>query len=231
MSEQARHLWEPELNGRVAVTDVGRCSEIQFFFWLDCEQHLTYTSPKCIRDKEKQAQQSGLACRQCHHAMGLRLQRFVSKHEVTAWQVLQSCFTDARLVEIKVLGERWGATDIWLPWCKDRQQRLDLIIMIDGEGHIRKKTYNITVAQQKKIDKDFNDECWRQDHRLLRLHMDDKEAWRNHIVDALQRYDCQPDMKFRRFSNCYPADDDHELMEAPMNGRHVRQTGAYFEDQ
>ena len=76
--------------------------------------------------------------------MGLTLQRAVSKHEVTAaarlpgWHVLHSCFTGARLVEIKVLGERRGATDIWLPWCKDRQQYLDLIIMIDGEGHVRK---------------------------------------------------------------------------------------------
>ena len=126
--------WLIRFNGRVLVWEVGKCSEIQNFFLLECGVHIIYRTPKDITDKEKSELYSGLRCRQCRHCAGLTLNKPVSSHEEHAWLLVSSCFPGHILVEVKILGQRYGAADIWLPWSANGQ-RFDLIIMIDGEMH------------------------------------------------------------------------------------------------
>ena len=60
-------------------------------------------APKRIGDKEKQAQQTGLAGRRRSHVMGLKgcVQAWGE-----AWQELQSCCIGATPLEIKVVDEK-----------------------------------------------------------------------------------------------------------------------------
>lgn len=58
------------------------------------------------------------------------------------------------LVETSILGRNWGLTDVWLPsW--DDGAVLDLIIMIDGVGHLNKQTFSTSPRQQQDIDRRF----------------------------------------------------------------------------
>lgn len=227
MSHEAQLAWRFSMNGGVPAAEVGRCSEIQYFFLLRCRTHLTYITPKCLKDNDNEEQGSGLRCRQCSHADGQELRKFVSQHEADAWHVVRRCFSGHMLVEIRVLGGRWGAADIWLPWSANGA-RLDLIIMIDGEKHFT-KAWGVNLEQQKRIDKRFNQACWEQEHRLLRLYSDEKDTWEALISSALHMAHVKPLRKFQRFSSKYAQRTGQHNRDAGMDGTGHRDTGAYFQ--
>lgn len=215
------------LNLNAAAKDIGRCSELQCFFELECRCHLTYRTPKSISNKEKQGKRS-LDCRRCDYDAGEELANPPSIHEVEAWELMESCFEGQILIEVNVLGALWGLTDIWLPYWDDGAL-LDLIIMIDGEGHFSRKTFSTSVAEQKAIDGRFNETCWQQEHKLLRLHSGDKADWQHLINSALRMCGLQPLHKFQLFSRSYGHAAHAMLRSAPMNFRGHRTSGAYFE--
>ena len=169
---------------------------------LACWIHLTFRTPKAVKDKDNAEAGSGLQCRQCCHAHGQRLRKPVSRHEADAWQVISARFTGQILVEIRILGKNWGAADVWLPWLANGQ-RLDLIIMIDGEKHFAKGWGEVSVAEQKRVDSAFNAECWKQNRNLLRLYSDDKHEWGALITAAVQKAQHNPMQKFQQFSSKY----------------------------
>lgn len=233
MSVQVRSAWRIDYNGGKSADDVGRCSELQAFFNLTCSpgfEHLTYRTPKDITDKEKKQLGMGLRCRQCSHNRGALQPKPVSKHEALAWQAVSDNFRAPMLVEIWVLGKNWGAADIWLPWLENGQQ-LDMILMIDGEKHFAKGWGNVDVAAQQAIDHRFNEECWKQDHKLLRLYSDDKEEWGLLISQALRQAVHEPLQKFQLFSSQYGARTSEVNRQACMSFSHKRTTGTFFQSQ
>lgn len=225
MLDHIQRAWLICYNGRVLVWEVGKCSEIQYFFLLECGYHIIYRTPKDITGKEEAEVFSGLHCRQCRHSAGLMLRKPVSSHEELAWLITRSCFLGPILVEVKILGKRYGAADIWLPWSTNGQ-RFDLIIMIDGEMHYEDGQQG--VEQQKDVDMAFNNMCWQQEHRLLRLYSDEKAIWRECIVAALQMCRSYPEMKFQHFSTRYAERTQQNSRLQIMNHLHQRKTGAYF---
>lgn len=233
MSEHVRSTWRVDHNNWTGADDVGRCSELQAFFDLMCDpghKHLTYRTPKAITDKEKKQCGTGLKCRQCSHYKGEVQLKPVSKHEAEAWQVVLERFTAPMLVEIWVLGKHWGAADIWLPWHEDGSG-LDLIIMIDGEKHFANGWGDVDVAAQKLIDHNFNEECWLQGHKLLRLYSDDKHEWGHLITEALRQARREPCQRFQRFSSQFATRTSEVDREADLSSCHPRNTGTYFESQ
>ena len=153
-----------------------------------------------------------------------------SRHEVEAWELVDFCFQGLILIEVSVLGGMCGLTDIWLPyWDGDRHgARLDLIIMIDGEGHYSKRTFRTSVDQQKAIDRRFNRECWRQEHKLVRLHSADKPAWEHLISLALRICEVEPLQKFQLFSQSYGLPPHEAYRQEPMSFIGHRTSGSYF---
>lgn len=197
------------------------------FFELICGQHLAYKTPKTISGLEREhpnVPDAGLKCRQCDYHAGQELANPPSVHEVNAWAVLDACFDGPVLIQTSVLGGDWGLTDIWLPYWDDGAL-LDLIIMVDGEGHFHKQTYSTSPGQQQDIDTRFNNECWRQEHKLLRLHFNDKASWEHLLTLALRMCEQEPLHKFQLFSQSYGM---HTYRHAPMSFRGHRTSGAYF---
>lgn len=235
MSARVQFAWKQEWNRQTQSNEVGRCSELQFFFCLYFGLHLcghfTYKTPKRIKDRDNEVQTSGLQCRRCMHAAGELMLKAVSAHEAKAWGVVDRCFAGHMLVEISVLGGNWPIADIWLPWSQDGCQRLDLIIMIDGEKHFSKAWMDTDVRKQQQIDIAFNAECWRQEHKLLRLYSDDDDEWEQLITQALARAHAQPMQKFQQFSKQFNARVNAKDRTAPMIGTGQRNTGAYFEPE
>ena len=226
MSAYIQRAWLIRFNGCVLVWEVGRCSEIQFFFLLECGLHIIYRTPKDITDKEKAELFSGLHCRQCRQSAGMMLSKPVSSHEEVAWRILRSCFLGPILVEVKILGKRYGAAEIWLPWSANGQ-RLDLIVMIDGEMHYEDGQRG--VDKQKDVDMAFNDMCWQQEHKLLRLYSDEKAIWRECMMAALRMCESYLEMKFQHFSARYAERTNQNSRLQVMNQVHQRKTGAYFD--
>lgn len=231
MSAELQAAWRLDLNRNIPANKVGRRSELQAFFWLVCRIHLTYKSPKAITERELEEPGAALTCRQCSYHRGEELPQPVSRHEVHAWQILTAHFSADILyvlVEVRVLGGNWGAADIWLPWSASGT-RLDLIIMIDGEKHFSKGWGEVTVPKQKRIDHRFNAECWRQDHRLLRLYSDDKDEWPGLIATALQKAVHEPSKRFQLFSAEFADRTEEVDKDADMSFSHRRNAGMYFE--
>ena len=129
-------------------------------------------------------------------------------------------------MDIQVLREKYGAGDIWLP-ISPRGVRLDLVLMIDGEHHF--KTSSDDTEHQMAVDEAFNDECWRQAHRLELLCSDDKHEWEDCIDLAVTKAEFEPKKKVQLFSSQYATRTAQVNREAIMSHRHNRETGAYFE--
>lgn len=215
-------LW----NNHQPADEVGRCSEIQFFFRLACGCHFTYTTPRSITNRRKRPRDSGLRCRICDYLEGRHKGRPISQHEVYAWAILHARLKCRICVEIKVLGKQYGAADIWLPF-SPAGSRIDLVIMIDGEHHFHTKWDD--VEHQQAVDNAFNVECWRQEHRLLRLCFHDKHEWAELIDLCVTKAEIGPHKKFQMLSSHYVVHTGHVNREADMDHRHHRKTGAYFE--
>ena len=229
MSAISQAAWQQRLNHGVAAKDVGRCSEDQAFFELPCG-HLAYKTPKTISDKEKQepgVPDAGLRCRQCDFHAGRELANPPSVYEIEAWALVDFCFDGPILLETSVLGHNWGLTDVWLPYW-DVGALLDLIIMIDGEGHFNKQTFSTSPHQQQDIDRRFNAKCWEQEHKLLRLHFGDRPSWMHLLTLALRMCEMEPLHKFQLFSQSYEGRGWEANRHAPMNFQCHRTAGAYF---
>lgn len=93
-------------------------------------------------------------------------------------------------VEVKVVKDYTGAVDIWIPNIRlgETLWFIDLIIMVDGEGHFLRnhEIHGVTLEEQQAIDDRFNQHCRKQKRRVLRLHYAQTSSWAAHIRHAIQ---------------------------------------------
>ena len=104
---------------------------------------------------------------------------------------------------------------------------IDLVLMIVGEHHF--KTEWDDIEHQMAVDRAFSDECWRQEHRLVRLGSDDKHEWADCTDLAVTKAELEPNKKFQPLSSKYATRTAQANREAIMSCRHKDETGAYFE--
>ena len=200
MAKAAQAAFFSPWNGGIEACRVPSCSGQLYYFVAECRLHLVLHTPRYIKRELVKA----LACRQCSHQNHkVHLGLPVSSHEALAWHVLRSVFPGHMLVEVSVLGGRFGKADIWLPCCPLGCNKLDLVIQVDGEGHTHQAMPGRSLVEQQLRDERFNDECWQQGLSLLRLHHADKLHWQLSMLYAIQACQCWPYMKFRWFTNSY----------------------------
>ena len=109
-------------------------------------------SPKSIVQNWQKGTKSSLDCRVCKVFRDSTVGKCPSKYERTAYTVVAMLDVEW-VIEAKVLGENFGAVDIYIPkYC--------LLIMVDGEGHID-KMYNLPSLAQEERDDRFNAEACR----------------------------------------------------------------------
>lgn len=115
-------------------------------------------------------------------------------------------FPGPLLDEIKVLGQPFGAVDMWWPFDASTGASLLLAIMIDGEGHSTRPHHGRSIARQQSLDRAFDAECTRSGRNVLRLDYRDKADWPDLMHDALaacKESDAQP---FAMYSQSYLQD-------------------------
>lgn len=133
---------------------------------------------------------AGYACRQCEARADSQLERRV-------WAACEELGVQMDVYP-KVLRGRYGSVDVFLPAAQ-------LMVMVDGPGHIDECTRWVPLAEQQRIDADFDAEVQRQGKRLLRLHYRDIERGdaARHIQRALRAVAREPRTGFIRFSKRY----------------------------
>ena len=199
LSAHAMQAFAFPYNGLVHPASIGRSSRACFYFWANCGVHLVFHSARYVHEDSWAA----LNCRRCSPPQPL------SSHEEYAWNMLQASLSTQYvwLPEAPVAGYKMRPADIWLPFTAGMSNCLDLVVQIDGEQHFTTPMYGISIAQQQARDARFNDACWAQGLRVLRLHHSDKHEWpqllQNAIWSALQR----PQVKFRWFSSSFARQD------------------------
>lgn len=114
------------------------------------------------------------------------------------------------LVEIRILQGMYGAADIWVPFegsiasvqAGQLRTPIRLVIMVDGETHFSADhaAPRVSLEEQQRIDKDFNDRCWLLNLRLLRLHHKDTKQYSKLIHRAIERCLAGPTTRFQMFS-------------------------------
>lgn len=80
--------------------------------------------------------------------------------------------------ESKILRGRYGAADIYLP-------KLNLIIMIDGEGHTDIEHHRKSVAEQVDRDKRFNAAAAKAGYHLLRVAWQDMPKFKCLMTEVI----------------------------------------------
>jgi hypothetical protein len=137
-------------NGSGAVNS----EEVMRVWWCKCNKH----THRCTTKTLTTTYPTGYPCHICAKAADSLL-------ELRVWWALlwRGVFFE---VFVKVLRGHFGSADLYIP-------HLNLIIAVDGPHHMEEAIYTTTLAQQQKIDSEFNVECVRQRRRLLRLHYRD----------------------------------------------------------
>jgi len=156
--------WHPS-NGSIEESQVTNSCEKQRVYWCTCKKHThTITTHALVGTHP-----TGYACKICAQVADSRPEHVVRaalERTGTAFEV----FT-------KVLCGKFGAVDFWLP-------SYNLIIQVDGPGHIEEGCKSVSLDKQVDIDRRFGDESMRQCRRLLRLHH------RDVLLGDAQRYIC-----------------------------------------
>lgn len=143
-----------ESNGPLAGSGCVNSEEVMRVWWCKCRKH----THRCTTKTLTTTYPSGYPCHICAAAAQSQLEKTVW------WELLQrGVFFE---VFVKVLLGRFGSADLYIPY-------LDLIIAVDGPHHMEEAIYTTPLAQQQRIDSEFNAECVRQRRRLLRLHYRD----------------------------------------------------------
>ena len=89
------------------------------------------------------------------------------------------------LVEVKLLGQKHAAADLYYPFEVGPETVLDLMIMIDGEGHSTKPHHGRSIAEQQALDRATEAACLDAGQNLLRLDFRDKDDWGILMQDAV----------------------------------------------
>jgi hypothetical protein len=141
-------------NGPLEGSGVVNSEEVMRVWWCRCRKH----THRCTTKTLTTYYPTGYPCHICAKAFQSLLEGKVW------WELLRrGVFFE---VFVKVLKGHFGSADLYIP-------HLDLIIAVDGPHHMEEAIYTTPLAQQQRIDSEFNDECVRQRRRLLRLHYKD----------------------------------------------------------
>ena len=207
MSQEAQQSFHPQLNGGKQAHEVGSCDERQNVFCCRCERHITICTAKTVKDNP-----AVLNCRQCMHAAGQKIGRPVSSYEARAWQVFTETCAGPLLVEIRLLGQKHAPADLYYPFEAGTQTVLDLLIMIDGEGHSTKPHHGKTIAEQQASDRATEAACIAAGRNLLRLDYRDKEDWGMLMQDAVYACKDPAGKPFLMYSRAYVLDSCQDAL-------------------
>lgn len=142
--------------GSIEACNVTNTSEQQLIFWRACRKHVGLICPHMLRQRWAE----GWRCDYCGGAAA-------SMHEGMVRADLRALGL-ASMEQVKVLRGAYGAVDFYVP-------AYDLIIQVDGPGHVEEGCKSVSLEAQQEIDGRFNAEARRQGRRLLRLHFKDVE--------------------------------------------------------
>lgn len=155
------------LNGGLDVHRIGRCCPNQYFFQLTCGRHFKWISVKGVVDNL-----CTLSCKYCS-----------KDGKPSSWELEAfTCLTDLGLapvvIESKVLKGKYGAADFYLP-------TFNLIIQIDGEGHIGEGHHSSNPSEQVERDQRFNAAAVASGFNLFRVAHDDMHAFQPLLLQVL----------------------------------------------
>lgn len=124
-----------------------------------------------------------------------------SKWEDRCYNELQDMEVPEIVTEVKVLRGHYGAADIWLV-------PLQILIMVDGEGHLRCKHHQRDAAVQIQTDIRFVIRAYHLGYSVLRLGCDDMDDLAV-LLESLMAAE-QPAVVLSKSSR--------KAMQLPMNG-------------
>lgn len=176
-------LWDYELNGSIDVTNSG---EQQRYFRAGCGDHRVLISPKALLEHHP----SGYACHICERQAD-------SQHELRVRGALAQLGMEY-IVYARVLGGSFASADMYL-------HAFDMVVMVDGPGHIDEYCKSVSIVEQHEIDARFDARACELGVRVLRLHYRDVEHndARVHVQRALAYACMHPRTAFIRFSKRY----------------------------
>lgn len=105
-----------------------------------------------------------------------------SSHERVAYEVVEGMRVGELVVECKLLRSKHGAVDVFLP-------HYNLLVMVDGEGHLDESHHSTHIAQQAEIDGRFNQAAAAAGFNLLRVSycsMPNLEQWLHHTIESIK---------------------------------------------
>lgn len=165
---------------------------------MHCGQHYAYLTVRTIEDDGR-----ALTCLRCQPLDGKP-----SQHERTAYEyieALQKCHEynnilwvcEARIVKNK------APVDVYFVQEK-------LVLQIDGEAHFKGKLYNTLATAQARIDARFDDACWNQGFKLVRVHFKDLHTLDSLLAQAIDLCRQQPVARFALYSDTWPSGNRYE---------------------
>ena len=96
--------------------------------------------------------------------------------------MIESMRVGELVVECKLLRSKYGAVDVFLP-------QYNLLVMVDGEGHLDESHHSTHIAQQSGIDARFNQAAAAAGFNLLRVSycsIPNLEQWLHHTIGLIK---------------------------------------------
>ncbi len=84
-----------------------------------------------------------------------------------------------------------------------------LLCQIDGSQHFSDDMYDVSVIDQQKRDREFDNAAWDDNCRLLRVHYKDMSDFEHHLLHAVEICLQRPECRFIRYSHSWPIGNRH----------------------
>jgi hypothetical protein len=180
-----REYWYEE-DGSLAEAGVTNSCQEQRVYWCKCWRHTLKLTTKTLVSKYP----SGIDCKICAEVADSSLEL------VARSALLQAGITFQ--VYVKVLCGRFGPADLFIP-------HANLIIAVDGPGHMEEDCKTVPLHVQMAIDRRLNQECIKQGVYLLRMHYKDVlfGDTLQYVLRALRFICRQPSSSFVMYSKRY----------------------------
>lgn len=177
--------WHPN-NGALEGAGVTNSSAVQLEWWCTCWKHSMLLTTKQLVGGHP----NGIECKVCAMEADSLLEL------VVRWALVGMGVPF--MVYPRVLGGSYGSADLYV-------QQANLIIAVDGPGHVSEGCKSVSLWRQQEVDERWNDECMRQGRRVLRLHHMDIEMRDSAIYCKLALDICKkhPNHPFILYSKRY----------------------------
>lgn len=205
MIRHALESWDAQLNSKTDKTSVARYSDQQYYFERECSKHYAYTSPNALC-KDKKNKKKALWCKYC---TSRKKGRKPSKWEKKGMDVITEAVATQPhikvMTEARVLGDRFGPTDITL--VSTTHPGLQLHVEIDGEQHVTKGCKTKTLIDQHDADSRKDEAMWKKKQCLVRLHYEDRIWWPQKLKYALDLLLLKKSNNFILYTSSYKKQD------------------------